>query len=610
VPQIQKVQKQVQVPQVRANRKEVDVPVIKHVEIEDVQYVEKYIEVPQVQVVEKVVEVPQMESLQGRELHEYIPMPPERRQAPREYASLEEVGEDLPLEIAPPIYETREGVLHVEQKAMGTFPPATSTPSAFSGSPGAFPPSQVAGCSPAMANSPCPPFMASAASDISQISQVRSPFGVPSGGGTPVQTPGGPQGPRTSMDRVPQAFASGMASDISQVRPFGTASPRNPEMQAQEAAGMASDISQISQVRPFGTASPRNPEMQAQEAAGMASDISQISQVRPFGTASPRNPEMQAQEIPGMASNISQISQVAPFGVPATAGFSSGGLFEAPAQASLPPTVPPSPVGSMISQWPTEQVLPMISRGGAVMPQPGAPFSQANVSPMPTAQVGMPEPLPAQNLQSQAPLSARQLGTGDFGMRPAEQMQEAAAQAPDRQGWLSWLFGGDSGTGQETRQAEQYLVPRGTAAPEMSAFPMPRSPCEAAHMHGMQMQQMQSMPQHQMQLQSMQPHQMQSMQPHQMQFMEQQRLEQQRQIDFEQMRHAEQMREMHLQHAQMQHVNPALAANMASPYGWQDPYASGFGPTPIGHQGGMVSQGPPAQWPSMRPMPPTSFTGY
>eukprot|EP00913_Durusdinium_trenchii_P014022 g13167.t1 len=109
-------------------RKEVDVPIVKHVEVEDVQYVEKYVEVPQVQVVEKVVEVPQMESLQGRELHEYVQMPPERRQAPREYASVEEVGEDLPLEIAVPIYEQREGVVHVEQKAMGTFPASGDFP--------------------------------------------------------------------------------------------------------------------------------------------------------------------------------------------------------------------------------------------------------------------------------------------------------------------------------------------------------------------------------------------------------------------------------------------------------------------------------------------------
>lgn len=64
------------------------------------------------QVVEKVVEVPQMESLKGRELHEYIRLPPERRQAPREYHELEELGEDLPLELAEPIYEQRPAVLH------------------------------------------------------------------------------------------------------------------------------------------------------------------------------------------------------------------------------------------------------------------------------------------------------------------------------------------------------------------------------------------------------------------------------------------------------------------------------------------------------------------
>ena len=301
-----------------------------------------------------------------------------------------------------------------------------------------------------------------------------------------------------------------------------------------------------------------------------------------------------------MASDISQISQVAPCRPP-TAGFSSGGLFEVPAQASLPPTVPPSPIGSMMSQWPTEQVLPMSCPGGYVAAQPGVPGTQASVSPMPTAQVGMLEPLPAQNLQSQAPLSARQPGTGDFGMRPTtEQAQQGQAQS-DGHGWLSWLFGRDSGNAEEMRQPEQYLVPRG-APPDMSAFPMPRSPREAAQMQSMQMQsmRMQQMERtHQQQLQEMQ-------------FMEQQRLEQQRQMEFEQMRQADHMRQMQqmqqMQHAQMAQVQQ-FAPYGASPCGWQDPYASGFGPTPIGYQGPPPGPGP-GQYPSARPMPPTSFTGY
>ena len=68
------------------------------------------------QVVEKVVEVPQMEDMKGRELHEYSRVAAERRQAPREYHQLEEQGEDLPLELAEPIYEQRQGVVHVEQR--------------------------------------------------------------------------------------------------------------------------------------------------------------------------------------------------------------------------------------------------------------------------------------------------------------------------------------------------------------------------------------------------------------------------------------------------------------------------------------------------------------
>ncbi|CAK9052454.1 unnamed protein product [Durusdinium trenchii] len=316
VPKVVKSRKTVEVEQIEWVDEIVPVPVQRHrlvptatkqsrqIHVPQVQHVDRFVDVavpvPQVQVVEKVVEVPQMESLQGRELHEYVQMPPERRQAPREYASVEEVGEDLPLEIAVPIYEQREGVVHVEQKAMGTFPASGDFPLASQAVALASPRGggSQAGCGAPFTSQAGSPFSPEAfpsrhmASEISQISQV-APFGVPAS--------------PASGSRVPQAFAS------------------QPQM--------ASDISQISQVRPFGTAG-----------CGACS-------ATPGASPAER-----------LASELSQISQVTPFGaLPPTAGLSSGGLFEAPATTSLPPTVPPSPIGSMMSQWPTEQVLPMPS---------------------------------------------------------------------------------------------------------------------------------------------------------------------------------------------------------------------------------------------------------
>eukprot|EP00913_Durusdinium_trenchii_P001349 g1246.t2 len=253
---------------------------------------------------------------------------------------------------------------------------------------------------------------------------------------------------------------------------------------------MASEISQISQVAPFGVpASPASGSRVPQAFASqpqMASDISQISQVRPFGTAGcgACSATPGASPAERLASELSQISQVTPFGaLPPTAGLSSGGLFEAPATTSLPPTVPPSPIGSMMSQWPTEQVLPMPS-GVQGMPSQG------------------PQPLPVQNLQA----------TGHRELRPATSRPGGAGE-----GWMADMAlrpgrARGSRTGQTMgRYADARAFPA-----EASPFPNARSPREAPMGPGP----MQQMPMHMSQMP-------------QMQYPELQRLEEQRQMEMQ-----------------------------------------------------------------------------
>eukprot|EP00913_Durusdinium_trenchii_P011861 g11140.t1 len=61
--------------------------------------------------------------------------------------------------------------------------------------------------------------------------------------------------------------------------------------------------------------------------------------------------------------------------------------------------------------------------------------------------------------------------------------------------------------------------------------------------------------------------------------------------------------QMQMQQMQMQPMGPPM---------WQDPYASGFGPTPITQQGtgaGAQTYGGPSMRP-MASMPPTAFSGF
>jgi len=117
----------------------------------------------------------------------------------------------------------------------------------------------------------------------------------------------------------------------------------------------------------------------------------------------------------------------------------------------------------------------------------------------------------------------------------------------------------------------------------------------------------------QMYIQQQQQQQMQmqmQMQMEQQRYEEQQRFAEQ-QMYMERMRqeqHMEQMRQrQQVMHSQMHQMFPAPPAS--APCGaWQDPYATGFGPTPSSSPAGA-----PLYHPSGSPLasgPPTSFTGY
>ncbi|CAE7439551.1 unnamed protein product, partial [Symbiodinium necroappetens] len=107
----------------------------------------------------------------------------------------------------------------------------------------------------------------------------------------------------------------------------------------------ASGISDISQVRPFGMPSPG--EQNAAVPSGLlgASGVSDISQVRPFGGPMPveANPPGAMPSGCVGASGVSDISQVRPFGVPTAGVGCCGGQSNKVIDASLPPTLPPSP---------------------------------------------------------------------------------------------------------------------------------------------------------------------------------------------------------------------------------------------------------------------------
>merc|ERR1712084_55842 len=121
VPSVQKVQKTVEVPQVQYIDRVVDVPVVKQRHVPAIQKVQKpvtvpvietvekivdvpvikQVEVPQVQTVEKVVEVPEVQTVAGATKSVNLPSAPVRQTAPAEVVQVTEVGPPLPAESAP-----------------------------------------------------------------------------------------------------------------------------------------------------------------------------------------------------------------------------------------------------------------------------------------------------------------------------------------------------------------------------------------------------------------------------------------------------------------------------------------------------------------------------
>merc|ERR1739838_126425 len=109
VPSIQKVQRTVEVPQVQYIDKVVDVPVVKQRHVPSVQKVQKPVTVPVIETVEKVVdvpvikqvEVPQVQTVAGATRSVNLPSAPVRQTAPAEVVQVTEVGPPLPAESAP-----------------------------------------------------------------------------------------------------------------------------------------------------------------------------------------------------------------------------------------------------------------------------------------------------------------------------------------------------------------------------------------------------------------------------------------------------------------------------------------------------------------------------
>merc|ERR1740116_623612 len=106
VPMVQKIQKTVDVPQIQYLDKIVDVPVVKHVEVPQVQTIEKVVEIPQVQVVEKVVEVPQVETVAGGQSVVTAQVQGGRQVANTEHVEVTEIGPPLPAVQGPAIIES------------------------------------------------------------------------------------------------------------------------------------------------------------------------------------------------------------------------------------------------------------------------------------------------------------------------------------------------------------------------------------------------------------------------------------------------------------------------------------------------------------------------
>ncbi|OLQ00673.1 hypothetical protein AK812_SmicGene16647 [Symbiodinium microadriaticum] len=99
VPLIQKVQKHVEVPVVETLEKVIEVPVINQVDIPQIQTVEKRVEVPIVQNVQKVVEIPVVgDTVQGEQQRTAVELPPLRQEASPEVATEVVQGPPMPTE--------------------------------------------------------------------------------------------------------------------------------------------------------------------------------------------------------------------------------------------------------------------------------------------------------------------------------------------------------------------------------------------------------------------------------------------------------------------------------------------------------------------------------
>merc|ERR1712012_1319198 len=98
IPMVQTVQKTIEIPQLQYVDKVVDVP--------EVQVVEKTVEIPQLQIVEKIVEIPEIQTVQGTHTSESLGTAPIRQVAPAEIVEVVEIGAPLPAESAPPMFVT------------------------------------------------------------------------------------------------------------------------------------------------------------------------------------------------------------------------------------------------------------------------------------------------------------------------------------------------------------------------------------------------------------------------------------------------------------------------------------------------------------------------
>merc|ERR1711945_20320 len=106
IPMVQTVQKTIEIPQLQYVDKVVDVPVVQVVQVPQVQVVEKTVEIPQLQIVEKIVEIPEIQTVQGTQTSESLGTAPVRQVAQAEIVEVVEIGAPLPAESAPPMFVT------------------------------------------------------------------------------------------------------------------------------------------------------------------------------------------------------------------------------------------------------------------------------------------------------------------------------------------------------------------------------------------------------------------------------------------------------------------------------------------------------------------------